>query len=168
MPIRPQPASEALFRDTLARFASGVTVVTSAHGEEIAGTTVSAFSSLSLDPPLVLVCLDETSATRALIEASRVFAVNILARGQRDLCDRFAQRRREGDPHQFDGVAYDRAPTRSPLLRGCHAFVDCRVTAVHDGGDHRIYVGRVETLGSDDGPSEPLVYHAGLYRLFGE
>jgi flavin reductase (DIM6/NTAB) family NADH-FMN oxidoreductase RutF len=167
MPIRPEPVSDTLFRTTLARFASGVTVITSTHGEDIAGTTVSAFSSLSLDPPLVLVCLDETSATRELIERSRVFAVNILARGQGELSDRFAKRRKEGDPHQFEGVGYDRAPTRSPILHGCHAFADCRVVAVHEGGDHRIYVGRVDTLGVDDGPSEPLVYHAGRLRPLG-
>lgn len=168
MAIRPEPVNDSLFRATLSRFASGVTVITSAHGDDIAGTTVSAFSSLSLDPPLVLVCLDETSATRGLIEKSRVFAVNILSHDQQHLSDRFAKRRNEGDPHQFEGVGYDRAPSHSPLLHGCHAFADCCVVAVHEGGDHRIYVGRVETLGVEDGPSEPLVNHAGRYRPIGE
>ena len=168
MAIRPEPVNDSLFRATLSRFASGVTVITSAHEDDIAGTTVSAFSSLSLDPPLVLVCLDETSATRALIEKSRVFAVNILSRGQQHLADHFAKRRNRGDPHQFEEVGYDLAPSRSPLLHGCHAFADCRVVAVHEGGDHRIYVGRVEALGLEEGPSEPLVYHARRYRPIGD
>ena len=92
MAIRPEPANDSLFRATLSRFVSGVTVVTSAHENDIAGTTVSAFASLSLDPPLVLACLDGTSATRAMIEQSRVFAVNILSREQWALAERFARR----------------------------------------------------------------------------
>ena len=167
MPIRLEPVSKSLFRTTLSRFASGVTVITSAHGEDIAWTTVSAFASLSLDPPLVLACLDATSATRAMIEQSRVFAVNILSREQWALSERFAKRRQEGDPNQFEGVDTDRAPSGSPILRGCHAVADCRVVAVHEGGDHRIYIGRVDTVGLGDGPSEPLLYHTGRYRLIG-
>lgn len=158
-----QPVDEALFRRAMSHFASGVTVVTSAHGDDVAGTTVSAFSSLSLAPPLILVCLDETSATRALIERSGVFAVNVLASDQQALSDRFAQRRKEGDAHQFDGVPWRAASSKSPLLEGAHVSADCRVVAVHDGGDHRIYVGRVETLGFAAG-SHPLVYHGGRYR----
>ena len=155
---------EKLFRLAMGSFASGVTVVTSVRGAEIAGTTVSAFSSLSLDPPLVLVCLDEASATRAVVEVSRVFAVNVLAEGQEALSDRFAQQRKEGDPHQFEGVGWRPGTTGSPILEGCHAFADCRVEAVHDGGDHRIYVGRVISLGLGESGSRPLVYYASTYR----
>jgi len=159
---------EKLFRLTLGCFASGVTVVTSVHGGDIAGTTVSAFASLSLNPPLVLVCLDETSATRALIEQARVFAVNVLAEGQGPLSEHFAQRREEGDPHQFNGVGWRAGTTGSPILEGCHAFADCRVEAVHEGGDHRIYIGRVTSLGVDENNTRPLVYHAGAYRRLEE
>ncbi len=163
--MKTQPhIDEKIFRLTMSCFASGVTVVTSARGAEIAGTTVSAFSSLSLNPPLVLVCLDETSATRALIDDSRVFAVNVLAEGQEALSDRFAQPREEGDPLQFDGVGWQPGTTGAPILQGCHAFADCRVEAVHDGGDHRIYIGRVTSLGVDENGSRPLVYHAGKYQ----
>jgi 3-hydroxy-9,10-secoandrosta-1,3,5(10)-triene-9,17-dione monooxygenase reductase component len=164
MPSQDNPVEEALFRRTMGRFATGVTIVTSAHGGDIAGTTVSAFSSLSIRPPLVAVCLDETSATRRLIDGSRVFAVNVLAQDQEALSERFATSRSEGEPHQFDGVSYREAVTGSPILQGCHAFADCRVVAAHEGGDHRIYVGRVQSLGAEDDGSRPLVYHGGRYR----
>jgi flavin reductase (DIM6/NTAB) family NADH-FMN oxidoreductase RutF len=155
------------FRQALGCFASGVTVVTSAHAGEIAGTTVSAFASLSLKPPLVLACLDATSATREIIEASRLFAVNVLAEGQGALSDRFSQKRKEGDPHQFDGVAWRAETTGAPILEGAHAYADCRLEAVHEGGDHRIYVGRVVSLGADEARSRPLLYHAGRYHRLG-
>ncbi len=164
MPSRHAPVDEVLFRRTMERFASGVTVVTTAHDAEIAGTTVSAFSSLSLRPPLVLVCLDEASATRRLIAHSGVFGVNVLAHDQEPLAESFARNRKEGDPHQFDGVAFRTCVTGSPLLEGCHAFVDCRVVATYEGGDHRIYVGHVVFLDPHDDDSQPLVYHGSRYR----
>ncbi|MFQ5458687.1 MAG: flavin reductase family protein [Myxococcota bacterium] len=155
---------DQIFRQALGCFASGVTVVTSAHESEIAGTTVAAFASLSLDPPLVLVCLDGTSATRALIERSGVFAANVLALSQKALSDHFAKPRKTGDPHQFDDAPYTRGATGSPILEGCHAFADCQVEAAHAGGDHRIYIGRVAALGFDAAGTKPLLYHAGRYR----
>ncbi len=155
---------EKIFRKALGCFASGVTIVTSAQGDDVAGTTVAAFASLSLDPPLVLVCLDEASATRGIIEVSGVFAANVLAHDQEALSERFAKARKEGDPQQFENVPFTRGATGSPILDDCHGFTDCRVVATHDGGDHRIYIGRVETLGESEDASKPLVYHAGRYR----
>jgi flavin reductase (DIM6/NTAB) family NADH-FMN oxidoreductase RutF len=164
-PLRTHHAfDEKLLRSALGRFASGVTVVTSARGDEIAGTTVAAFASLSLKPPLVLVCLEEHSATRRIIEASRVFAVNVLSASQQALSERFARPHRAGEPSQFEGIPFRRGATSSPILDGCHAFTDCRVAGVHEGGDHRIYVGRVESLGFGEGGSRPLLYHDGRYR----
>ncbi len=155
---------DKIFRKALGCFASGVTIVTSAQGDEVAGTTVAAFASLSLDPPLVLVCLDASSATRGLIEQSGVFVANVLSLSQEPLADHFAKPRKPGDPHQFENVSFTRSATGSPILDGCHAFTDCRVVATHDGGDHRIYIGRVEALGENEDASKPLVYHAGRYR----
>ncbi len=155
---------EKLFRSALGKFASGVTVVTSARGDEIAGTTVAAFVPLSLKPPLVLVCLDEHSATRKIIEASRVFAANVLSSSQQALSEHFARPHRAGEPSQFEKIPFRRGVTNSPILDGCHAFTDCRVVAVHEGGDHRIYIGRVDSLGFDEGGSRPLLYHDGRYR----
>jgi flavin reductase (DIM6/NTAB) family NADH-FMN oxidoreductase RutF len=122
--------------------------------------TVSAFASVSLSPPLVLVCADKTSNTLELLEAGRVFAVNVLAADQQALSVRFASKK---DEHlRFQGVAWRRGATGAPLIEGTVASLDCRVVAAHDAGDHVIYVGHVEAAEVRGG--EPLVYHAGLYR----
>ena len=154
------PVTGVDFRAALACWASGVTVVTSAAGGRIHGMTVSAFSSVSLDPPLVLVCADKSSDTLALIEESRVFAVNILSAEQQALSNRFASKK---DEHlRFAGLAWRPGGTGSPILPGVLAALDCRVVAAHDAGDHVIYVGSVETVEIFAGA--PLVYHAGSYH----
>jgi flavin reductase (DIM6/NTAB) family NADH-FMN oxidoreductase RutF len=122
--------------------------------------TVSAFSSVSLQPPLVLVCADLASITLEVIEASGVFAVNLLAADQRELSDRFASK--EWEHRRFEGLEWRAGSTGSPLLPGSLASLDCRVVASHRAGDHVIYVGQVET--AELGAAEPLVYHAGAYR----
>jgi flavin reductase (DIM6/NTAB) family NADH-FMN oxidoreductase RutF len=148
------------FRKALAAWASGVTIVTSRHADAVHGMTVSAFSSVSLDPPLVLVCADKTSDTNGVIARSGRFAVNVLARGQGALSDRFAVKK---DEHlRFAGVAWSEAATGAPLLDEALVGIDCRVAAAHDGGDHVIYVGRVEALRQREG--EPLLYWRGRYR----
>jgi len=148
------------FRDALACWASGVTIVTSCHDEVVHGMTVSAFASVSLDPPLVLVCADKGSETHGVIAASGHFAVNVLGEGQRALSDRFA---RAKDEHlRFEGVAWGRAVTGAPLLDEALVSIDCRTEAAHDAGDHVIYVGRVEALRRREG--EPLLYYRGRYR----
>ena len=148
------------FRDALGRWASGITIVTSRCGARVHGMTVSAFSSVSLDPPLVLVCADKDSDTCALIAESGVFAVNILARGQDELSRRFAAK--ENEERRFEDLAVESAVTGSPLLPGL-ASLDCTLVGAHDAGDHVIYVGRVEALrhGTD---GDPLLYYRGSYR----
>lgn len=154
------PVSADEFRAALARWASGVAIVTAAAGDRIHGMTVSAFASVSLEPPLVLVCADKTSHTLEVLEAGRVFAVNVLAAGQQTLSSRFASKK---DEHRrFEGVAWRRGATGAPLVEGALASLDCRVVAAHDAGDHVIYVGQVEAAEVRRG--EPLVYHAGAYR----
>jgi len=148
------------FRHALGHWASGVAIVTSAAGDRIHGMTVSAFSSVSLDPPLVLVCADKTSHTLVLIEESGVFAVNVLSHGQQALSNRFASKKDED--RRFEGLAWRRGATGAPLLPGVLGAIDCRVVAAHDAGDHVIYVGRVETAEVLAG--EPLVYYASRYR----
>jgi flavin reductase (DIM6/NTAB) family NADH-FMN oxidoreductase RutF len=148
------------FKQALARFASGVTVVTSRLGERLHGMTVSAFASVSLEPPLVLVCADKSSDTHALIARSGVFAVNVLAAGQEALSNRFASKRDE--ERRFEGVAWRGGATGSPLLPGVLASLDCKVESAHEAGDHVIYVGRVEAVASSD--AEPLVYFGAAYR----
>jgi flavin reductase (DIM6/NTAB) family NADH-FMN oxidoreductase RutF len=152
------------FRDALAAWASGVTIVTSRHGETIHGMTVSAFSSVSLDPPLVLVCADKGSDTHAVIAASGCFAVNVLARDHEALSNKFAVKK---DEHlRFEGVAHGALETGAPLLDDALVGIDCRVEAAHDAGDHVIYVGRVVALRSGEG--EPLLYYRGRYRGLAE
>jgi flavin reductase (DIM6/NTAB) family NADH-FMN oxidoreductase RutF len=148
------------FRAALAHWASGVAIVTAAAGDRIHGMTVSAFSSVSLDPPLVLVCADKTSNTLGVIEAGGVFAANILAAGQQGLSNLFASKRDE--ERRFEGLAWRRGVTGAPILPGALAVLDCRVVAAHDAGDHVIYVGRVEGAEVKDG--EPLLYYGGGYR----
>jgi flavin reductase (DIM6/NTAB) family NADH-FMN oxidoreductase RutF len=125
--------------------------------------TVSAFTEVSLEPPLVLVCADRSSTTRPLIDASGVFAVNILARDQEALSNRFASKKEES--RRFEGLEYDLGPTGAPLLRGVVANLDCRVVATHAHGDHVVYVGSVEALHCSD--REPLLYFGGGYGAFG-
>lgn len=148
------------FRAALSHWASGVAIVTAAAGDRIHGMTVSAFSSVSLDPPLVLVCADKSSNTLGVIDEGGVFAANLLAADQQGLSNRFASKK---DEHRrFEGLAWRKGVTGAPILPGALAVLDCRVVAAHDAGDHVIYVGRVEAVEIARG--EPLVYYAGMYR----
>lgn len=128
----------------LASWASGVAVVTARHGERVHGMTVSAFCSVSLDPPLVLVCLDKTSNTLKLVEAGKVFSVNVLAEGQEELSNRFASKAHE--ERRFDGLDCEHGVNGCPHIPGAVSHLDCRVINAVDAGDHVIYVGQVEYL----------------------
>ncbi len=141
------------FRAALARFASGVTVLT-ARGADGAdyGMTVSAFASLSLDPPLVLACLDVTASLLPHIRAAPSFGASILAAGQSALASRFAD---QAVP-RFDGVAVSHAPEGPTLIDGAAAHLVCRRVAEHAGGDHVIIVGEVVWARAHGG--DPLVY----------
>jgi flavin reductase (DIM6/NTAB) family NADH-FMN oxidoreductase RutF len=148
------------FRRTLGSFASGVTVMT-ALGDDSrpVGVTVSAFSSLSLDPPLVLFCLDKRTAALAPFTEGHHFVVNILADDQRALSDTFAA----PETDRFAGVAFETWESGCPVLPGAMANLECRREAVHEGGDHLIIVGRVERVAWHEGRC-PLVYAQGAYR----
>ncbi|WP_193180113.1 flavin reductase family protein [Nisaea sediminum] len=151
------------FRDVMGRFASGVTVVTTAGDGGYAGFTASSFSSVSLDPPLVLVCLGRDAACHEAFVSGTGFAVNILSASQADLSVRFSSE--VGD--RFEGVPYKTWVTGAPVLDGVLAAIDCRLRAVHDGGDHSILVGRVERLGPVAADAEPLLYYRGAYQTLG-
>ncbi|MBW2541788.1 MAG: flavin reductase [Deltaproteobacteria bacterium] len=146
-------------KNAFARRATGVTVVTARAGERIHGMTVSAFAEVSLEPPLVLICIDQSAKTHALIEEGGVFAVNILARGQEALADRFATREEEA---RFSDLECESAATGAPLLAGCVAQLDCRLASAHESGDHTIFVGEVVGVRLSDG--EPLVFYDRNYR----
>jgi len=158
------PVPPDQFREALGRWASGVTIVTAAAGDRIHGMTVSAFTSVSLDPPLVLVCADKTSNTLEVIEAGRCFAVHVLRAGQEALSNRFASKK---DEHRrFEGLEWSRGATGAPLLSGVLATLDCQVVAAHDAGDHVIYVGGVES--AEIGEGTPLVYYHAGYHTVGD
>ena len=146
------------FRATLGRFASGVTVVTTrADDGRDHGMTVSAFCSLSLDPPLVLVCVAHDASLHPLLQPGRALAVNILAAGQEALSRRFSG----SDPNRFDGIGFTRGRTGAALLDDTLAYLDCRIERLAEGGDHTIAICRVES--TDVRPERPLLYYRGGY-----
>jgi 3-hydroxy-9,10-secoandrosta-1,3,5(10)-triene-9,17-dione monooxygenase reductase component len=156
---------EASFRQVLARFATGVVVVTGATEHGPAGLTCQSFSSLSLDPPLVLLSTARSSKTWPRIEAAGRFAVNVLGDDQRELSERFAVS--GGD--KFDGIGWRTGALGNPLLDGAIAHLECDVHAVHGGGDHVIVVGRVRGLEAP-GLEErtPLIYFRSEYRTLAD
>lgn len=146
------------FRAVLGRFSTGVTIVTALvpnGGDE--GMTVSAFCSLSLDPPLVLVCIDHKASMYATLSTATHFVVNILCEDQEALARRFSGT----DPDRFDGIGYGRGQSGPVVLEDVLGYVECRVTARHRGGDHDIVVGEVEFANARDG--KPLLYYRGGY-----
>jgi flavin reductase (DIM6/NTAB) family NADH-FMN oxidoreductase RutF len=145
------------FRQGLSRFASGVTVVTCKGDSGYHGMTVSAFSSLSLDPPLVLICVHARSSVHDALMAGGCFAVNVLAEDQEPISRRFASK----SPDRFNGVGYQVGKTGAPLIKGALAFIECRIVHTYPGGDHTILVGQVEASGISDG--KPLLYFCGTY-----
>ncbi|WP_097982466.1 flavin reductase family protein [Streptomyces sp. f150] len=153
------PIAPAEFRRVLGHFASGVTVVTARDADGPTGFACQSFASLSLDPPLVSFMVARTSTTWPRIARAGVFCVNVLGAEQSALCRRFAV----SGSDKFAGVAYGEAPaTGSPLLDAVPAWIDCRIHAVHTGGDHLIVVGRVEALGAEE-EGEPLLFHRGAF-----
>jgi flavin reductase (DIM6/NTAB) family NADH-FMN oxidoreductase RutF len=146
------------FKQVMACWPSGVTVVTTATGEAWHGMTASSFSSVSLEPPLVSICIAKHVTSHDLIAASGIFAVNILARGQVDLGKRFAGMI-PGVVDRFEGIDCATATTGSPLLVDALGWVDCAVERRVDGGDHTIFVGRVLAAGVGDA-APPLLYHS--------
>jgi flavin reductase (DIM6/NTAB) family NADH-FMN oxidoreductase RutF len=153
------PVDPASFRQALSQFGSGVTVVTTrdAAGEPL-GLTVSAFCSVSLEPPLVLVSVDEHSEANAGFKASGVFGVSVLAEGQDAISRLFAR----GGPEKFREVAMRAGKRGVGLVPEALAHLECEVRAAHAAGDHILYVGEIVSLAVR--PGRPLIYHRGAYR----
>ena len=155
MPIGPDQ-----FKNSLASWPSGVTVLTSSSGDQIHGMTVSDFSGASLSPPLVIVCCEIGSITTGLIAQGRCFAVNVLAADQQEVSIRFASKKFEHV--RFESLAYRRGETGAPLLEGAVVNLDCSLVSTYEAGDHVIYVGQIESAEVHD--REPLIYWKGGYR----
>jgi len=153
--------SPALVRHALGHFATGVTVVTSlARAGAPVGTTASAVSSLSLNPPLLLVCLERSSHTLSAIRAHGAFAINVLAEGQERLSANFARR---GGAASWEGVSYRLSERGNPHLDGVLAVLDCELEHRLDGGDHEIVIGRLRSLAFEDEAVAPLLHYRGSY-----
>jgi flavin reductase (DIM6/NTAB) family NADH-FMN oxidoreductase RutF len=151
------------FRAAVGAFATGVTVITTRGEEHSYGMTANAFSSVSLDPPLVLVCVISPSEGCDHIERNGCFAVNILRAEQEPMSRYFASRDRPRGRDAFSEVPHRIGSSGSPILAEAIAYLDCRLHAQHKAGDHEIFIGEVLELGSDpDG--EPLVFHGGRYK----
>ncbi len=154
------PVDVESFKQALASWASGVTVITSRHADKVHGMTVSAFCSVSLSPPLVMVCLDKASNTLELVKAAKVFSVNVLAQGQEELSQRFASK--EHEDVRFEGLDCKQGTNGCPHIPGAVSTMDCRVVDTLDAGDHVIYIGEVEAAEFTERP--PLVYLRAAYR----
>lgn len=153
------PVDKAEFRRALGHFAAGVTVVTSRFDDGvITGITVTAFSSLSLEPPLVLVCIDKRAKIHDRLQTGGNFAVNLLRDDQELVSRRFASS--QGD--QFQEIGYSLGMSGAPVLEDVIAAVECRIVNLLDGGDHTIVVGEVEATHVREG--KPLLYFRGGYN----
>lgn len=137
------------FRKVMGQFATGVTIATTRGQEGVAGLTVNSFTSVSLNPLLVLICVDLRSQALPFFRESGVFAVNILTQEQESLSNCFATSSEERY-HYFCHAGYHVAATGSPILDGCMAFLDARITAEYPGGDHAIFLGQIEAMGYGD------------------
>ena len=147
------PVSEAEFRSALSRFPSGVTVVTTRDAAgHLHGITVSAFCSVSLAPPMVLICIEKATASHDSFITSGVFVVNVLHESQQDLSQHFATPLED----KFSSVEYELNTDGVPVLSNALASIECRLRHSYDGGDHTIFVGAVENAIVGEG--DPLVY----------
>lgn len=149
--------------DAMGRAVTGVTVVTTEGEMGRFGQTVSAMSSVSADPPMLLICINQKSPISQAINRHRVFGVNVLRADQRRFAEIFAGRPRRGLPYDFSEARWDREVTGSPLLAGAIARFDCSLAAAHPAGTHMIFVGNVLAAGT--GAGAPLVYGR---RSYGE
>lgn len=157
------PIDRSELRRVMSHFATGVTIITTRDLDaKPYGLTANAVCSVSLSPPLLLVCIDRRAESHPAFERSRLFAVNVLGLGHEKLSRQFAVS--GGD--KFIDVPHRSGVTGAPILEGALAALECRVVAVHDGGDHVIYVGEVAHLEASEG--DPLLFFRGQYRRLHE
>jgi flavin reductase (DIM6/NTAB) family NADH-FMN oxidoreductase RutF len=158
--------TQAEFRKAMGCFATGVTVITVDHEGQVHGMTANAFTSVSLDPLLVLVCVDHKARTHAHLYAKQRFGVNVLAENQRAISEYYA---RPAATHQHAeqeaGARFNRTAHGTPVLHGAIAYLECRLHTTQDAGDHTIFIAEVEDIVLRDG--DPLLYYRGKYRAIG-
>ena len=146
------------FREVMARFATGVSVVTTFDGDRPAGITVNALSSVSLEPALVMVALDRRRFITPMVRAAGRYAVNVLGEDQQALSDCFAHAPVSPGREAFCGAAWTAGPTGLPLIEGCLATLECTIVETFSAGDHDLFIGRVDSLEAATGEGEPLLF----------
>jgi flavin reductase (DIM6/NTAB) family NADH-FMN oxidoreductase RutF len=155
------------FRKAMGRFATGVTIVTVDLDGEVHGMTANAFASVSLDPMLVLVCVDHTTRTHAHLHAKKRFGINVLSEDQRVISEYYARPERDHEHAEEEaGARFQRTRHGTPMLQGSLAYLECRLHSAQDAGDHTIFIAEVEDVVVREG--EPLLFFRGKYRKVGE
>lgn len=157
-------AESKRFRDVIGRFATGVTVITLCDDDQPVGITANAVSSLSLDPLLILFCVDKGASAHDAIASAEGFAINLLALEQRDVSGFFATSGRGEDGDAMGGFSFREGTTGAPLLEGTLGWFDCRPWARYEGGDHTIVVGEVVDFQLSQPDGDPLLFFGGGYR----
>ena len=155
--------SPDLFRRVTGAFATGVTVVTvEREPGQVHGMTANSFASVSLDPLLILVCVDQDARLLSFLKTQRRFGVSVLREGQQALSEHFAKGEQTAETTERLGIRFFWTPNGVPLLHGALAHLACNLVEEHRAGDHTIFIGEVESLAAHDG--EPLLFHRGQYR----
>ncbi len=158
--------TQAEFRNAMGSFATGVTVITVDYEGEVHGMTANAFTSVSLDPLLVLVCVDHRARTHTHLHARKRFGVNVLAENQRAVSEYYASATpTHKNAEQEAGARFDRTQHGTPVLYGALAYLECRLHTAQDAGDHTIFIAEVEDVVVREG--DPLLYFRGEYRKIG-
>jgi flavin reductase (DIM6/NTAB) family NADH-FMN oxidoreductase RutF len=157
------PVDKYEFRSVIGHFASGVTVITSADGETLHGMTANAISSLSLDPVLLLICVDKTAHSYQAIQNGGAFVVHVLGEHQETMSRLFAKHE-DSPTGTLRGQAFRRGQTGTPILTDCLAYLECRVVEMLDGGDHSIFLGEVVDEAVVNPDAAPLIFYRGGYR----
>jgi len=155
------------FRKAMGCFATGVTIITVDLDGVVHGMTANAFASVSLEPILVLVCVDHTTRTHAHLHAKKRFGINVLAEGQRPISEYYARPERSHEDAEAEaGARFDRTRHGTPVLRDSLAYLECRLHSSEVAGDHTIFIAEVEDVVIRDG--NPLLFFRGKYRKAGE
>jgi flavin reductase len=154
------------FRKAMGSFATGVTIITVDLGGEVHGMTANAVASVSLNPLMVLVCVDQTASTHAHLHARKRFGINVLSAEQRSLSEYYARAERSQEQAEREaGARFDRTAHGTPVLHGALAYLECRLSHAQEAGDHTIFIAEVEAVVVRPGP--PLLFFQGKYRQIG-
>jgi flavin reductase (DIM6/NTAB) family NADH-FMN oxidoreductase RutF len=155
------------FRKAMGGFATGVTIITLDLDGEVHGMTANAFASVSIDPLLVLVCVDHSTRTHAHMHAKKRFGINVLCEDQRAISEYYARPARTHEHAEAEaGARFERTVHGTPMLEGALAYLECRLHSSEEAGDHTIFIAEVEDVVVREG--DPLLFFRGKYRKVGE